>query len=342
MDKNYTLKYISKYANIICLGNSETVIKGVSEIENIKNETLVFVFDNKYISEIEKYNNCNFLIKKGLENSLNLLCNNNNFLISENPKYDMSKILSLFELDYQKFSHYQNVYFGENVIIGRNVSIAPFSFIGKNSVIGDNVEIMPHCFIGDESYIGNNTKIYPNVSIMSNSHIGKNVIIQSNSVIGSDGYGYVQTNGNNHFKIPQVGNVILENDVEIGSNVSIDRATIGSTIIKKGTKIDNMVHIAHNVKIGERSLIIAQSGIAGSSVIGDDVIIAGQAGISGHINIGNKSIVMGKSGVTKSFPENSKISGFPARDNKDDFREKVMIKKIPKLIKDIEELKNNI
>jgi UDP-3-O-[3-hydroxymyristoyl] glucosamine N-acyltransferase len=170
------------------------------------------------------------------------------------------------------------------------------------------------------------------------SIIGNNVIIHSGTTIGSDGYGYIQDENNNHNKVSQIGNVIIEDFVEIGSNVCIDRGTIGSTIIKKGTKIDNLVHIAHNVVIGERNLIIAQVGIAGSTQIGNDVIIAGQSGINGHLKIGNNCIIMGRSGVTKNLENFSKVSGFPAKDYKQDAKEKIYIKKIPEIINYI---KNN-
>lgn len=332
----YTLKEIAEKFDLDFIGNSDSIIYGVSDIHNIKPNTLVFLFDEKFIDKINFKSIC-LLIPKKLKDKFS-----GNLLLSDNPKLDMSKILSLFEYKYPKFYNFENVYIGDNSNINKNSSIFPFVYIGNNVFIDENVEIMSGAFIGDNSNIGKNSKIYPNVSIMNNSIIGGNVVIHSNTVIGSDGYGYIQNEKNEHLKIPQVGNVIIEDEVEIGSNVSIDRATIGSTIIKKGTKIDNMVHIAHNVKVGERTLIIAQSGIAGSSEIGNDVIIAGQVGIGGHLTIGDKSIIMSRSGVTKNQEPNSKISGFPARNHIEDFKEKALIKKIPDLIKEIEELRNII
>lgn len=332
MNKHYTLKEIADFADLEFIGNPDKVIESVSDLDNIKDNSLVFLFEEKYLKTIE-LDIC-VLIKKDWIDKFS-----GNLLLSDNPKADMAKILSLFETEYEKFYDYQNVFIGENVKIGKNVSLSPFVYIGKNVVIDDNTTIMSGAFIGENSIIGSDTKIYPNVSIMSDSIIGNKVIIHSNTVIGSDGYGFIQNSKNEHFKIPQVGNVVIEDNVEIGSNVSIDRGTIGSTIIKSGTKIDNMVHIAHNVKVGERTLIIAQSGIAGSSEIGNDVILAGQVGVGGHISIGDKSIVMSRSGVTKSHPENSKLSGFPARKHTDDFKEKALIKKIPELLRQIDALK---
>lgn len=336
MDKIYSLKELSDFLGLEYSGNSNKIIKGISDIHNIIPDTLVFLFDEKFIDNIDNKDIC-LLIHKKLKHNFS-----GDLILSNNPKFDMTKILKLFETTYNKFYDKENVYIGENVGISENVSISPFVYIGKNVKISENTTIMSGAFIGDNSTIGSNTIIYPNVSIMSNSIIGNYVNIHSNTVIGSDGYGYIQNEKNEHIKIPQIGNVIIEDNVEIGSNVSIDRATIDSTIIKKGSKLDNMVHIAHNVKIGERTLIIAQSGIAGSSEIGNDVIIAGQVGISGHLTIGDKSIVMSRSGVTKNQKPNSKISGFPARNHIEDFREKALIKKIPELIKKIEDLEQRL
>lgn len=336
--KIYSLKEICELASLEYIGNPDKKIKGISDINNIKSDTLVFLFDKK-LKDMVKDKNITLLVDRSLEDEFT-----DNLILSDNPKFDMAKLLTFFETPYEMFFNQSttNFYRGENSIVSENVSIGPFVYIGKNTIIKENAIIMSGAFIGDNSVIGENCKIYPNVSIMSNSVIGNNVNIHSNSVIGCDGYGYIQTALNEHVKVPQIGNVIIEDDVEIGSNVTIDRATIESTIIRQGTKIDNMVHIAHNVKVGKRSLIVAQSGIAGSTEIGDDVIIAGQAGIAGHIKIGNKSIIMSRSGVTKNYPENSRLSGFPARDHSEDFKEKALIKKIPALIQEIEELKQLI
>lgn len=334
-NKVYTLKEISDLSGLDYIGDPIKKIKGVSDINDIKPETLVFLFDEKLKDKV-KDKNITLLINRKYKDSFS-----GNLILSYNPKIDMAKILKFFEIPYEKFLNPQDksFYKGQNSLIKNNVSIAPFVYIGKNTLIEENTIIMAGAFIGENCSIGKNCIIYPNVSIMNNTVIGNNVNIHSNSVIGCDGYGYVQTSNNEHIKVPQIGNVIIEDDIEIGSNVSIDRATIGSTIIKKGTKIDNAVHIAHNVKIGERTLIVAQSGIAGSTEIGNDVIIAGQSGIAGHLKIGDKTIIMSRSGVTKNQSDNSKISGFPARNHIEDFKEKALIKKIPDLIKQIEELK---
>jgi len=200
---------------------------------------------------------------------------------------------------------------GKNVNIGKDVSIGALTCIENDVRIGDKVTIFPSVYIGMGVRIGEGSLIYPNATIKENVILGKNVIIGTGSVIGSDGFGYVRR-ASNHIKIPQVGGVIIEDDVEIGANVTIDRGSLGNTIIKRGTKIDNLVHIAHNVVIGENSIIVAQVGIAGSTEVGKDVTIAGQVGITDHIKIGNNVIIGGKSGVTKSLNKGV-FSGYPAR-----------------------------
>ncbi|MBC7473562.1 MAG: UDP-3-O-(3-hydroxymyristoyl)glucosamine N-acyltransferase [Candidatus Sericytochromatia bacterium] len=337
-NKIFTLEKLSEILNIKYYGNPDLIISGISEIKNAKKNQLAFLFEKKYLKDIDKTNASCLLVNIDFE-----IDDKFSYLVSDKPKFIMTKILEIFNFKYNNFKgihHLANI--SNNVLFGENVSVNSFVHIGQNVKIGKNVTIMSGSFIGDNSTIDDETLIYPNVTILANCIIGKKVIIHSGVVIGSDGYGFIQLDNNEHHKVPQIGNVIIEDNVEIGASVTIDRATIGSTIICEGTKIDNMVHIAHNVKIGKRSLIIAQTGIAGSTIIGDNVIIAGQSGVSGHLEIGNNSIILSRSGVTKNFPEKSKISGFPARNHLDELKNISMINKIPQLIKEIEELKEII
>ena len=200
---------------------------------------------------------------------------------------------------------------GQAVTMGRDVSVHPFVVIGDRAVIGDRVTIHPGCYIGDEAVIGDESLLHPNVTVRERVRLGRRVIIHSGTVVGSDGFGYA-FHGGEHHKIPQVGTVIIEDDVELGSNVSVDRATMGQTVIGRGTKVDNLVQIAHNVTIGERSLIIAQAGISGSTTLGKGVVLAGQVGVVGHLTIGDGVRVGAQSGVAQSVPAGQDLSGSPA------------------------------
>ena len=230
---------------------------------------------------------------------------------------------------------------GQDVRLGKNISIGPFVVLCDRCNIGDDVTIYPGGYIGNCVEIGAETIIYPNVTIRENCKIGESVIIHSGTVIGSDGYGYVQYEGR-HEKIPQTGIVDIGDYVEIGANVTIDRATTGRTSIGEGTKIDNLVQIAHNVKIGKNCLVIAQVGISGSTIVEDNVTLAGQAGIIGHISIGEGAIVGAQAGVTKSVPPKTVVSGYPARPHKETVKIEAQIRQLPKLIEEIKILKKKI
>jgi UDP-3-O-[3-hydroxymyristoyl] glucosamine N-acyltransferase len=229
----------------------------------------------------------------------------------------------------------------KNVVLGKGCNIGPGVFIGNDCVIGDGVTIYPNTFIGSGTVIGDGCLIYSNCSIYHGTTIGKGTILHSGCVIGSDGYGYILHDGI-HYKILQVGNVVIGENVEIGANVTIDRGAIGSTIVGDGTKIDNLVHIAHNVKIGSNTLIVAQVGVAGSSEVGDYVTLAGQVGVVGHVKIGSGTTVAARSVVTGDIPENSFVMGFPAKPHKEEKKIKAALRKLPELLKTIKSVQKSI
>ncbi|HSA62136.1 MAG TPA: UDP-3-O-(3-hydroxymyristoyl)glucosamine N-acyltransferase [Nitrospiraceae bacterium] len=219
---------------------------------------------------------------------------------------------------------------GADVRIGPNPSIWPFVTLGDRVTIGARVTLYPGVFIGPDSTIGDDSVLYPNVVVREGCSLGARVIVHSGTVIGSDGFGYVQHRGR-HQKIPQLGGVVIEDDVELGANVTIDRATLGATIIKQGTKVDNLVQIAHNVSIGEHSIVVAQVGIAGSTAIGHHVMIGGQAGLADHIQIGDQVMIAARAGVNRSLEPNQIVSGAPVMPHETWMKAQAVIPRLPEL-----------
>ena len=223
--------------------------------------------------------------------------------------------------------------------IGTNHFIAAFAYINEGATLGDHVKIFPNVVIGENVKIGNHVTIHPGVVIYADCVIGNHVTIHSGSIIGSDGFGFAPKEDGSYQKVPQLGNVVIEDDVEIGANTTIDRATIGSTFIRKGVKLDNQIQIAHNVEIGSNSVIAAQTGVSGSTKIGKNVMAGGQVGFSGHIAIADGIKIAGKTGVTKSFlTANMTLTGYPAAEQKQSLRSQVYVKNLPELEKRVQEL----
>lgn len=226
--------------------------------------------------------------------------------------------------------------------IGKDCYIGPYAFVGDNARIGDGVKIYPQTYVGDNSSIGDGTTLFAGVRIYQNIVVGSRCILHSGCVIGADGFGFAPTGDGSYQKIDQIGNVVIEDDVEIGANTTIDRATLGSTIIHKGVKLDNLCQIAHNVVVGESTVMASQSGIAGSGKVGSHCIIAGQVGIVGHIEVGNNVTVAAQSGVTRSFPDNVTILGSPATDAIKQRKTYVLERNLEQLYKRVGELEKKL
>lgn len=258
-------------------------------------------------------------------------------VVKENPRTLMPKLLNFFKRETKPFEKMIE----DSSKIGKNVRLAPNVYIGHDTIIGDNVVIYPNVTIGEGVTIEEGTIIYSNVTVREFCKIGKNCVIQPGAVIGSDGFGFVKVNGNNT-KIDQIGSVIIEDNVEIGANTTVDRGAIGDTIIKKYTKIDNLVQIAHNDIIGENCLIISQVGIAGSVEVGNNTTLAGQVGVAGHLKIGNNVVIAAKSGVAGNVADNQILSGYPLMDHREDLKVKISMKKVPELIKKVRELEKKL
>jgi UDP-3-O-[3-hydroxymyristoyl] glucosamine N-acyltransferase len=233
----------------------------------------------------------------------------------------------------------QPSYISETASMGDNVFVGAFTYIGNNAKIGNNVKLYPQVYIGDNAVVDDNSILFPGVKIHHDCMIAKNVTIHSGSVIGGDGFGFAPQQDGSFKKVPQIGNVVVEDNVEIGSNATIDRATIGSTLVKSGAKLDNLIQVAHNVEVGNNTVIAAQAGISGSTKIGNNVMIGGQAGIVGHLNIADGSKINAQSGVSKSIKTpNTAVTGSPAFDYTHSLRSQILSRNLPELEKRIKEL----
>lgn len=267
---------------------------------------------------------------------------NNTLVLVENPRLAFSKLLELFHprQSVQKGIHSTAVV-DESAKIGENTAVMAYAVIGKNVNIGAGSVVYPYVFIGDNVTIGANAAIYPGAVIMENTVMGDNAVIRAHAVIGGEGFGFATKDGK-HTRIPQIGNVTIGDDVEIGACTTIDNGTLGSTKVGRGTKIDNLVHLGHNVEIGEDCFVIAQTGIAGSTKVGNHVTFAGQTGCTGHITIGDNVTFAGKSGIVGNVASNTINAGFPARPHIEWSRTQVYIKKLPDLAKTVKALEKRI
>jgi UDP-3-O-[3-hydroxymyristoyl] glucosamine N-acyltransferase len=332
-----TLNEIAKLIDGKVIGDGDILINGVSGIREAAEGEITFLANSKYSPLMDKTRAAAIITSADAQETTKPI------IITENPSLAFVKIISMFMPD--DTGHPSGIDYtaviGKNVSLGKDVTIGAYSVIGDNVTIGDNVIIYAGCYIGHHTKIGAQTLIYPHVSIRERISVGKGVIIHSGAVIGSDGFGFATIKGAHH-KIPQVGTVEIHDDVEIGANVTIDRARFDKTVIGRGTKIDNLVQIGHNVVIGENSLIVAQVGIAGSTIVGNNVTIGGQVGVVGHINIGDNAIVTAQSGVAKAVPADSMVSGYPARPFMTTQRVNASLQNLPKLFNQVRELKKKI
>jgi UDP-3-O-[3-hydroxymyristoyl] glucosamine N-acyltransferase len=316
-------------------GDPDTEITGVAGIIDAKAGDITFVSSAKYLGQARESKAACIIVKEpipGLKTAQ---------LCTPNPYFAFAKAIECFypEPNYQVGVSEKSAV-SSGVSLGKNVSVYPFVFLADDVSIGDGTIILPGVFVGEKTKIGKHCVIHPNVVIREGVSIGDHVIIHSGTVIGSDGYGYTFERGE-HYKIPQVGGVIIEDDVEIGSNVSVDRATLGNTVIGRGTKIDNLVQIAHNVKIGEKSLIMALVGIAGSSEIGSYVTIGGHAGIADHTVVESGTMTAAMSGLFGRVAKGV-YSGAPAIPHRDWLRSQSLFAKLPEMNKRIIELERKI
>ncbi len=338
-----TLKDIADKLKLTLNGDSDFLVDDIS-VPKSASETDIILFSNKrYLDEVSNSKSLTVVTDKKLYEKIKDI--KKNILIAENIDLVLPALLSLFEW---RGSYDKNKYRGTNFIsdsaeISESAVIMENVVIRDNAVIGDNSVILPNTYIGENSVIGDNTVIKSNVSIYEGIKIGNNVIIHSGVIIGTDGFGYNKNAEKKNIKIPQIGGVVIEDNVEIGANSTIDRGTIGDTIIKSGTKIDNLVQIAHNDVIGENVIIAGQAGVSGSSIIEDNVIIAGQVGIADHAVVEEGVIVGAKTGVTSRVvkKEEKMVFGIPARPLMQAKKSEIYLSKLPEIVKEFEKLKKD-
>ena len=322
-----TLKEIADLVSGKIIGDEKIVIDGVSGIKEAREGEITFIANSRYLSLLEMTQASAIIVSSQVKNF-----SRKALIITENPYIAFTKVMELMvsnDIFIPKGVH-PRAYIGKNVKLGKDVTILPFAVVEDHARIGDRTILYSNTYVGTHTKIGSDCSIYPSVVIKEKNAIGNRVIIHSGTVIGSDGFGFAPMKGVHH-KIPQLGTVVIEDDVEIGANVCVDRATIGKTHIKKGTKIDNLVQIAHNVEIGENSIIVSQAGISGSATLGKNVTMAGQSGVVGHIYIGDNAVIAAKSAATKNIPPGLCVSGFPAQPHQDEKRIKALIQRLPKL-----------
>jgi UDP-3-O-[3-hydroxymyristoyl] glucosamine N-acyltransferase len=318
--------------------NNAIKITGVASLEEANESHISFLGNEKYAPQVKLSRAGVTLIPENYPPE-----DNKSYIICKNPSAAFSQAIDLFAPEAISFPSeiHKSASVSESAKIGQGCHVGPNVVILDYAIIGDNTVISAGSVVGHYASVGNDCLIHPNVTIRERCIIGNRCIIHSGTAIGSDGFGFIPGK-DGHKKIPQVGIVVLEDDVEIGSCVCIDRARFGKTKIGKGTKIDNLVQIAHNVEIGQHCFIVSQSGIAGSTKLGNFVIMAAQAGIAGHLQVGNGVTMMGRAGVTKDIEDGETVFGFPAAKKKDFVRQNLRIKKIDRFEKELSELKAKI
>jgi UDP-3-O-[3-hydroxymyristoyl] glucosamine N-acyltransferase len=320
------------------IGDGGILVSGFSGIKEAKKNDLTFLSNPKYEPLLKDTHASVILVPR------QIACPGKTLIRVDNPSLSFTQIVNYLLKDAPDHKP-QGIH--PSAVIASGARLAPGVRVGAHTIIEDGARISEgcviyaNCYVGHDAFLGKDCLIYPQVVLREKVSLGSRVIIHSGTVIGSDGYGYVTVDGK-HMKIPQVGTVLIEDDVEIGANVTIDRARFDKTIIGEGTKIDNLVQIAHNVTIGKHCLIVAQSGIAGSTKIGDHVILAAQAGLVGHIEIGDGAVVAAQSGVSKSIKPGGQVFGSPAVSLKDAFRNNAHIQRLDKYVETIKDLKKRV
>ncbi|MHB9075164.1 MAG: UDP-3-O-(3-hydroxymyristoyl)glucosamine N-acyltransferase [Desulfobaccales bacterium] len=317
-------------------GPADLVIEGIAPIDQATGREITFIAQKRFTRLVDQSRAAAFIVSREYAELPRPL------IIVPHPYLAYARVAALFAPPLRRWPGVSDLaYLGEGVRLGQEVSIAPLAFIGAGAELGDRVSIMPGCVIGEEVKISADTLVYPNVTIRERCTVGARCIIHSGTVIGSDGFGFVPGEAG-HVKIPQLGTVIIADDVEIGANCTIDRGALGATHVGRGVKMDNLVHLAHNVQVGEYSLLVAQVGISGSTKLGKGVVLAGQVGVAGHLEVGDGVQVGAQSGVHHSIPAGQIVSGSPTRPQREWLQQMGHMPKLPDIYRRLKQLEQRV
>lgn len=336
----FTAQQIAEILEGDIVGNPDERVSKLSKIEEGEKGSLTFLANTKYNHFIYETNASVAIVNKTFKPEKEVSIT----LIKVDDAYkSFSKLLEFYnQVKNSKVGRETPCFIDETAKIGSNEYIGAFSYIGENVTIGENVKIYPHSYIGDNVVIGDNTTIFTGVKVYSETQIGNNCKIHAGSVIGSDGFGFAPDKNGEYKAVPQIGNVIIEDNVDVGANSTIDRATLGATIIRKGVKLDNQIQIAHNVEIGKNTVIASQTGVAGSTKIGENCMIGGQVGIVGHLALGNNLQIQAQSGISKNLKDGEVVQGSPAFSYPDFNKSYVHFRNLPKLVKTVNKIEKKL
>jgi UDP-3-O-[3-hydroxymyristoyl] glucosamine N-acyltransferase len=340
-DKERRRRTVAEIAEVVqgqVFGDPATMICGIASIEEARSGDITFAESPRFLETARRSLASAILAPQEAIGS-----GDTKVIIGvENPRLAFARLLDLFAPEYYApRGIHPTAVLGSDLTHGELVSIGAQTVIGENVKLGKNVTIHPLCYIGNDVEIGDDTVLHPHVTLLHGTHIGKRTVIHSGTVIGADGFGYMMVGGL-HLKVPQIGNVSIGDDVEMGANCTVDRAKTGTTRIGNGTKLDNMVHVAHNCQVGEHCLLVAQTALAGGVQVGDYSVFAGQSGAGEHVKIGARSVIAGRGGAIHDLPEGSFVSGFPARPHKEVLKAQAAMHRLPDMLKKLREMERRL
>ncbi|MBT8205089.1 MAG: UDP-3-O-(3-hydroxymyristoyl)glucosamine N-acyltransferase [Eudoraea sp.] len=335
----FTASQIAGILEGVVVGDPEIAVHELAKIEEGKKGSLTFLANPKYTPFIYSTKASITIVNKDFEPEQEI---STTLIKVEDAYKSFSKLLEYYnQVKNNKIGIESPVFISDTAKYGKDLYMGAFSYLGNNVQLGDNAKIYPNVYIGDNVKIGDNVMIFAGAKIYSESVIGNNCVIHSGAIIGADGFGFTPNQNGEYSKVPQTGNVILEDNVDVGAGTTIDRATLGSTVLRKGVKLDNQIQIAHNVEIGDHTAIAAQTGIAGSTKIGKNCMIGGQVGIVGHITIGDRVKIQAQSGITRNVKDDEVLQGSPALNYSDFNKSYVHFKNLSKLVNKIDEIEKN-